>query len=280
MYIRLIVLDHPPAKGKHPLDVTGFQQGHKTWGESRDKRPKILFEFKKKGRKDPDDKVEIWIDNGKVVLGPDDVPIRNYRYIPKLCSSQMEGFRMEAISRMDPRICISDFRARMMRESVPGSNSISMRKTRFRLRGRCLAWETRAGSDYWEKKLSDEMTGEMVTNNSTEQLEDLSTAEIEKLQLENSGRNPERARGRALAEDVRAQRLKAAKERNAKKLELEVNKLEEGVKEEDSRSSNARPEGNDALNTNKRKRTTGVGAPDSDGLDEESEEVRVYTSLK
>lgn len=108
---------------------------------------------------------------------------------------------MEVISRLDPRIRISDFRARMMKESVPGSNSLSMRKTRFRLRGRCLAWEHRAGSDFWEEKLSAEMTEGMVNANSTEQLQDLSMAEIERLQLETSGKNPERARGRALADE-------------------------------------------------------------------------------
>ncbi|KAI9877264.1 MAG: hypothetical protein M1830_004373 [Pleopsidium flavum] len=264
--------DHPPARGKHPLDVTAFHQGHKSWDESRDKRPRILFEFKKNGRKDPSNEVGIWIDNDRVVLGPDDLPIRNFPDIPKLCSSQMEGYRMEAISRLDSRICISDFRARMMKDTLPGSNSISMRKTRFRLRCRCLAWEQRAGSDFWENKLKAEMTEHMVRNNSTEQLEDLSMAEVENLQLENSGKNPERARGRALADGVRAQRLEAAKERNAKKLELQARELKKEFDEDEKTFVNEIPKGNNAPTTRKRKRGTGVREPDSDGLDEESQE--------
>jgi len=186
---------------------------------------------------------------------------------------------MEVISRLDPRIRISDFRARMMKESVPGSNSLSMRKTRFRLRGRCLAWEHRAGSDFWEEKLSAEMTEGMVNANSTEQLQDLSMAEIERLQLETSGKNPERARGRALADDVRAQRLEAAKGKNAKKLELEA-KFKEEIRDEDGSSFNTRPKGNNALTNGKRKRTTGVGAPDSDAFDEDYEEVSFCVSLQ
>lgn len=170
---------------------------------------------------------------------------------------------MEAITRLDPRICISDFRARMMKQAVPGANSLSMRKTRFRLRGRCLAWEQRAGSDFWESKLSAEMTDDMLEANSTELLQDLSSAEIEQLQLQTSGKNPERARGRALAENVRIQRLKAAKEKNAKKLALE-GKVKGEVKDETEDSSDARPMGNHALVDKKRKRSDDLKSPDSE----------------
>lgn len=173
------------------------------------------------------------MDNGRVVLGPDGLPIRDFIDIPKLCSSQMEGFRMEAISRLDSRISISDFRARMMREGLPGANAISMRKTRFRTRARCLAWDRRAGSDFFEENLRKEMTRDMVNRNSTEDLEDLSSGKAQKLQLDTAGIAPARSGGRALTDDVRAQRLKAAREKNQKKLDAET-KLKQENREEDS----------------------------------------------
>lgn len=171
------------------------------------------------------------MDNGRVVLGPDGSPVRDFRDIPKLCSSQMEGFRMEAISRLDSRIAISDFRARMMRDDLPGANAISMRKTRFRTRGRCLAWDKRAGSDFYEVQLKDEMTRDMINRNSTEELEDLSSARTEKLHLDTAGSAPARSGKRALPDDVRALRFKTAREKNQKKLEAEGS-LKQGTTEQ------------------------------------------------
>ena len=274
--IRLIISDYPPARGKHELDVTAFHADHQTWGEPREQRPMILFEFKRNDREDPEYDVGTWVDNGRVVLGPDSLPIRDFHDIPKLCSSQMEGFRMEAISRIDSRICISDFRARMMANGLPGANSISMRKTRFRLRGRCSAWEKRAGSNFWEEKLKADMTEAMINSNSTEELVDLTPAQAEQLQLENSGKAPARAKGRALPNAVRALRFRSAKEKNEKKLEAEAKKLQQEGTEETDLSTTKPETDNVVVGAKKRKRTTNVGAGDleDESSDESSEEGR------
>lgn len=139
---------------------------------------------------------------------------------------------MEAISRMDSRIAISDFRARMMRDGLPGANALSMRKTRFRNKGRCLAWDKRAGTDFYEVKLRKEMTDDMIKRNSTEELEDLSSGKVEKLQLETAGKAPARSGQRALADDTRAQRLQAAKEKNKLKLEAEAKLKQENTEQQ------------------------------------------------
>jgi len=195
------------------------------------------------------------MDNGRVVLGPDASPIRDFRDIPKLCSSQMEGFRMEAISRMDSRIAISDFRARMMRDGLPGANAISMRKTRFRNRGRCLAWDRRAGTDFYEVKLRKEMTQDMIDRNSTEGLEDLSSGKVEKLQLETAGKAPARSGKRALDDNVRAQRLDAAKEKNKLKLEAEAKLKQENTEQQTPLLGSPSRTTHNVVSTTKRKTT-------------------------
>lgn len=216
------------------------------------------------------------MDIGRVVLGPDGVPIRDFRDIPKLCSSQMEGFRMEAISRLDSRISISDFRARMMRDGLPGANAISMRKTRFRTRCRCLAWDRRAGSDFYEEQLRDEMTDDMINRNSTEELDDLSSAKTTKLQLETAGTAPARSGKRALADNVRALRLKTAKAKNQKKLDAEAKLNQENTEQETGSLQNPSNTNENVVNARKRKRTTEGGLAESlhQYVDELFEEVR------
>ena len=275
--ISLIISDHQPTRGNLALDVTAFHLDHKSWGEAREQRPKILFEYKRNGRNDPDYDVGIWMDNGRVVLGPDGLPIRDFHDLPKLCSSQMEGFRMEAISRLDSRISISDFRARMMRDALPGANAISMRKTRFRNKGRCMAWDRRAGTDFYEVNLKKEMTQDMINRNSTEELEDLSSAKAEKMQLDTAGKAPARSGKRALSDDTRALRLKTAREKNQKKLEAEA-KLKQENMEENPETLGSRSRSNNAVNDKKRKRTTESGLADTlhDYVDELFGEVRQY----
>lgn len=218
------------------------------------------------------------MDNGRVVLGPDGLPIRNFRDIPLLCSSQMEGFRMEAISRLDSRITISDFRARMMRDGLQGANAMSMRKTRFRSKARCLAWDKRAGSDSHEVKLKAEMTPDMINRNSTEELEDLSSAKAEKLQLDTAGSAPARSGTRALPDNVRALRFKTAKERNSKKLQAEEKMQKKEGTEEKVEKPNTLSETTPVVGTKKRKRTTQSDLSDAlhEFVDELFEEVCSY----
>ena len=57
----------------------------------------------------------LWLfDEGRVVLDLDNDPIKDYKDIPLTLSSVVEGALMEAISRLDNRIQIYDFWARLL----------------------------------------------------------------------------------------------------------------------------------------------------------------------
>ena len=80
--------------------------------------------------------------------------------IPWTCSSEIKGFELEAIQRMDSRITFHDFRARMPRERLVStkktpvpctkkqytSNALNMRASRFRQEAGCLSWSIRQGT--------------------------------------------------------------------------------------------------------------------------------------
>ncbi len=170
---------------------------------------------------------------------------------------------MEAISRLDSRISISDFRARMMRDGLPGANAISMRKTRFRNRCRCLAWDKRAGTDFYEEQLSDEMTDDMINRNSTEELDDLTSAKTTKLQLETAGTAPARSGTRALADNVRALRLKTAKAKNQKKLDAEAMLEQENTEQQPGLLESLSNTNAPVVSATKRKRMTEGGLAES-----------------
>ncbi len=257
------ISDHPPARGRHALDITSFHADHQTWGEARENRPGILFEFQMR-RPMPNYELGHVIDNGRVVLGPDGRPIRAFVNIPCLCSSQMEGFRMEAISREDGRITIADFQARMMGDNLPRSNALSMRKTRFRKIGRCLAWDGRDGTVSFENRLRDDMTDQMIQNNSTQQLPDLTSAEVRWLELQSVGTVPARGGQRALPDEVREERLQAARKRNEEKLKAEGKSFRLDVKQENAPTKNTGARGSANIDnptaTKKRKRPVVIGS--------------------
>lgn len=74
----------------------------------------VLFRFQRDGYPVPQGEVEIWYYQGRIVLDMDNHPVKKYSNIPACCSSDMEGWLMEAISRLDGRITQADFRARMV----------------------------------------------------------------------------------------------------------------------------------------------------------------------
>ncbi|MCJ1257952.1 hypothetical protein MMC24_005780 [Lignoscripta atroalba] len=128
-----------------PNDVTCFHPGQAEWGEDRNNRPEILFQYEptrhNKGMKAPK-----MIYQGHLVLDYFDNPVVNYVEIPLTCSSLMEGWLQEAIVRLNPAITGRDFLARMLKDKV-NVNALSMRRTRFREKAGCISWTKRAGSD-------------------------------------------------------------------------------------------------------------------------------------
>ena len=143
----------------------------------------------------------------RVVLDLDCHPVKAYREIPLVCSSEMEGFAMEAIRRLNTNITHKDFRARMPRyrahdwdsqgeRPLYSLSAIGMRMTRFRERAGCIAWGERAGTGNFREFIENLLPESCITANSTENFRDLTTAEINAMKAGNKGKFPERAGGR------------------------------------------------------------------------------------
>ena len=206
-------------------DITAFHEDQKDWAEDRAYRPKILFQvMPPKDRKslDPEYDTGIMKHAGRMVLDPDNRPVRGFREIPLVLSSKFEGWAMEAIRRQHSRITSYDFRARMPRDpsgqnlrlvtgkwptgtikdTLSTANALSMRQSRFRENNRCIAWGQKAGSKAFELYLWSKMTKQQKRNNSIEDMSDVEDkAELEKMRAPNKGRFGSRGRKRTANTD-------------------------------------------------------------------------------
>lgn len=73
----------------------------------------VLYMFEETDRRTPTYEVNWMSHHGRVVLDLDHHPIKDYKDIPLTLASKVEGALMEAIRRIDPRIIIMDFWARL-----------------------------------------------------------------------------------------------------------------------------------------------------------------------
>ena len=184
-------LDHPRKHGLDPLDITSFHPDQKTWGPDRNEHwpfmpDQLLFRLERQGYPAPDYHVTRWIDDGRIVLDMDNRPIRNFHSIPLTLSSEMEGYLMEMINRMDTRISHRDLRARMPHtvqtgtgtKSIMSMNGIDVRLKRFRLENACPSWYEKNSSplkSFVMKVLSEEG----LKSNSTQELSGLTKLQQE-----------------------------------------------------------------------------------------------------
>lgn len=158
---------------------------------------------------------------GRIVLDPDNHPVRNFREIPATISSAVEGWLMEAIRRTNSNISAVDFRARMLREpSADGKvklitvNGVDMRMTRWRQAHRCISWVNRGGSKAFRNHLWGLMTKEMRDNNTTEGLEDVEDkGELARMKVANQGQYLSRAGPRAIPDHLRERRQRKVVEK-------------------------------------------------------------------
>lgn len=242
------------------------------WGEDRQYRPAILFEFERRDRMDPDYKVEPMMDKGRIVLDPDNHPVRNFREIPVTISSAVEGWLMEAIRRTNSKISAADFRARMLRSptrdgngTLITANAVDMRMTRWRQEHRCISWVTRGGSKAFKDHLWGLMTKEMRENNTTRGLEDVQDkGELAKMQLANQGQHLSKAGSRAIPDHVRKRREKKVIEKANRFDELQA-RTERSETRKRKRAISGHEELNNVLNLQsqprRRKLNTARGSP-------------------
>ena len=183
--------------------------------------------------KPPDYIPPSWYYHGRIVLDPNNNPVRKWKEIPLVLSSEYEGFDMETIRRLNTNITLRDFRARMPRFitkgtsptllDVYGTSTIGMRITRFRSFACCLAWTDRDSSDEMKKYVDTVLPPACKAANSTEGFRDLTGWEVEKTKEPKKGKFLSRAGHRALDPDERQARWEADERRIAKlKIEHDI----------------------------------------------------------
>ncbi|MCJ1422810.1 hypothetical protein MMC29_000690 [Sticta canariensis] len=218
--------DVPRERGKGVNDITSFHPAYKTYGPDRKNRHKILFRYVQDGYPVPSKTPETWMYRGKIVLDPSNDPVQKWDEIPLVLSSAYEGYDMEVVRRLNPKISFRDFRARMPRSFMKGetrkkawaSSTLSMRNSRFRLAACCLAWDNREGSDTLKEYLDMLLPPECIAANSTEGFRDLTAYEVKEAKAGNKGKYLNRAGAQALDQTTRQQRDEVEQQRSRKLL--------------------------------------------------------------
>jgi hypothetical protein len=157
----------------------------------------LLFRFEQQDYPVPDYKVEHWINEGRVVLDIDKIPIKKYHNIPLTLSSKMEAYLMEMIIRMDLRITQRDLRARMPHtvQTANGAiplfrlNALGMRMKRFRLENACPPWNERDGNCMLKAFVMSLLSEESLKRNSTREFNGLTKLQQEIIIQDSRGRN-------------------------------------------------------------------------------------------
>ena len=235
--------DFTPKHGVHQDDVTTFSHAYgqqhwnlenrSTWGNIRDDDGnQVMYLLDQPLARETEPVCSgFMMFNGLLMLDPDDNPINDWPGLPRCFSSQLEGARMEALRRIYP-MTIPDFRARMPRtiknkggatRSLFGLSTFNHRLLRFRRDYECPAWVTREKEHGLKKFTLERLAAEGSPSagspsSTTEGLTPPSKYEKERRKLENAGKNPEKAGGRAITEEEREARANKAA-RRLQKLE-------------------------------------------------------------
>jgi len=201
--------DHPRDRGLGDTDITSFIPLQKSWGEKREHWPDVLFTLDvKKVRKNTNlPKAPLWYRKGRLVLDQDDNPMRYFPdTLPATCSSQIKEWLLVAICHSDFRIRIDDIRARMPKEftvdkrgtiKLFGTNTISMRMSRFRLQAALMPREMRSGSKVVEEELKKIIGQQCIDENSTRPFGRLLTeAEMKQVRQPNKGKFSQKSRSK------------------------------------------------------------------------------------
>ena len=196
--------DFPDPPGKDILDITTYHPDYKDWGPAWSNRPQILKRFTRNEYPIPSYDPGVLIDRGRVVIDQENHAVKAWKELPLCISSKVPGYKMEAWRRLNPRIQICDFLARMVKMEKPlnsNRNKLSMRMTRFRLKGACISWVEREGCPAIKAYMSDLIGPACVAANSTVNFgRDLTDAEVAKAVAANKGKFPERRRGKVKLE--------------------------------------------------------------------------------
>lgn len=110
--------DYPRERGMDWNDQTAFLAEHRHWRSEPEHWHLITDDILNRvdRAKYPRPKYPIvpMMHNGRIVLDKENYPVRVFHQLPLTLSSQMEGWLLEAITRLDLRIEKTDIRARMV----------------------------------------------------------------------------------------------------------------------------------------------------------------------
>ncbi|KAL8715651.1 MAG: hypothetical protein Q9225_006353 [Loekoesia sp. 1 TL-2023] len=211
--------DIEPVSGRgEDADVTSYHEDQKTWGPNRNDFPPILFTYVAPSEKQPRGPIQYMYFNRMIVLDKDHRPVRAFPELNSTFSSKVEGFRLEALFRLNPMIASRDILARMPTEVTVirdgrqiirpqcKSNALSMRRREFRGRNCMLSWTPREGSKEVKNYLDSLMGPHLVALNSTREMRPLTRGEIEHILFLGKGTHPERSRYKNSKSDTSTQR--------------------------------------------------------------------------
>lgn len=143
----LLLVNEEPARGATVDNVTAYRASQETWGEELDYRPASLFLWQAPSSFSTNTSdIGTLRFNGHPVIDFQDRPIRAFD-IPWAISSNIEGYRVEAWTRADPRLNYKDILARLYTKPngtkrVPLTNSkgLATRRKRFREEVGLVSW--------------------------------------------------------------------------------------------------------------------------------------------
>ena len=178
----------PRARGPGTNDRTSYLPSQQNWGPQRHLwhhiPGDILNQLEKRDYRDAyySQRPTTWYHQSLLVLDHDNHPVRVFPDLPTTLSSAVEGWLIEAISRLDHRILSRDIWARLpleLEKTRPGrrkSNSeqdlfglstIGNRRFHFREDEGLLAWHKRKNSKQIEDFVKSRLSAEDLKNNST-----------------------------------------------------------------------------------------------------------------
>lgn len=87
-------------------DETAFKVEHADWGSDRSHLPAICWRFleDEKNNPRPSKNPGYMRYQGKIILDPNNDPIKDWPQLPLTLSSMTRGYRLEAMSRQNPHL--------------------------------------------------------------------------------------------------------------------------------------------------------------------------------
>jgi hypothetical protein len=237
-------------------NYTSYLASQHDWDESRGRRPAILFEYKK-----PDDYLTRYHQSAGILytdaIDPscgkhwriiDDLTGQELRDLPTLpinICSDVEGWLVEAWTRLDPRIRTTDILHRMTavqhvgnKPAVQDKKALGERRRKFRDMARCLSWSPntpRADSGF-DSRLAEEMEANpaWLQQNTTRHLQDYNLTQLMAIRKEirDSKKHASRGGDRAGSAGTKHGTKVRKRDRQEAEIDPEVERQAEAVEED------------------------------------------------